>query len=1160
MRPSGPADPPRRFGHVILGDVVSVVGALPDVAEWRASVVTGGSTVGVTAGAEPFLLAGLDRPVLAVTATGRQADDVRDALRDLGRTAAVFPAGETLPHERLSPTADTVGRRMAVIGQVASGDLPDVLIVPIRALMQPFAADLADERPMVLASGVEPGFEHTVESLVRAGYERVPMVERRGQFAVRGGLLDVFVPTEEHPTRIEFFGDEVDQLRSFAVSDQRTVAVLDAPLEIPVCRELLLTEQVRQRARELTSRYPHIADVLSDLAAGTPVEGMESLAPVLADRMITLLDLVAAHTPVVMIGRERIATRAADLVRTSEEFLQAGWHNAAVGNTVPLDLSRAAYRSPEELAAQAAERGLPVCDISTLGTVVPGLKPAPAYRGDVTALATDARAAIATGVPVVVAMGATGPAQRLAEQLSAQDVPVRLLGDSPLDPVVHIVKARLTHGFTTDAVALITERDLTGTVSAAVTKMPAKRRKALDPLTLKPGDFVVHNAHGVGRYVEMTQRTVAGSVREYLVLEYAPGKRGQPPDRLYVPTDQLDQVTRYVGGEAPAVHRLGGADWQKAKSKAKRAMREIAAQLVKLYAARQATRGHEFGPDTPWQRELEDAFPYQETPDQLVTIDEVKADMMKPVPMDRLVCGDVGFGKTEIAVRAAFKAVQDGQQVAVLVPTTLLVKQHHKTFSERFAAFPVRVEALSRFQSDAEAERILAGLADGTVDVVIATHRLLSPKTRIPKLGLLVVDEEQRFGVEHKEHIKALRTTVDVLSMSATPIPRTLEMAVTGIREISTIQTPPEDRLPVLTFVGPYDDKQIAAAIRRELLRDGQVFFIHNRVESIGRVTSRISELVPEARIAFAHGQMPEARLEQTVVDFWEGRIDVLVCTTIVESGMDIPNANTLIVDRADAFGLSQLHQLRGRVGRGRERAYAYFLYPPEKPLTQTAHDRLETIAAHTDLGSGMAVAMKDLEIRGAGNLLGGEQSGHIANIGFDLYVRMVGEALATVRGERDEELPEVRIELPVNAHLPHDYVPDERLRLMAYTTLAEAGSDDAVDEFVAEMMDRYGTLPEPVKVLVDVARLRLLARDAGVADIVMAGRNVRFAPVHLPESRTLRLSRLYPASIYKAASGTMLVPRPTTGGLGSPPLTDHDLLQWCREVLESVVLDRPAS
>lgn len=1139
---------------MVLSQVVAGVGDLPGVQQWLAALGEGGNDLSVTPGSEPFVLAGAGVPLVAVTATGRQAEDLRDALHDLGRSVTVFPAWETLPHERLSPTADTVGRRMAVIADVAAGQLPDVLVVPVRALMQPFAAELTSERPLQLGVGDEPGFDDVVESLVRAGYERVSMVERRGQFAVRGGIIDIFVPTEEHPTRVEFFGDEVEQLRTFAISDQRSLAVRQAPLQIPVCRELLLTEEVRQRARELQQTYPHIADVLGDLAQGQPVEGMESLAPVLAEGMVTLLDLLPPGTPVVHVGPERIVARAVDLARTSEEFLQAGWHNAAVGNSVPLDLSRAAYRTVDELADQAAAAGLPVSGIGTLGTVVEGLKPTSHYRGDIDALARDAGAALAAGLPVIISVAATGPGQRLAEQLAALDVPVRVFTDSDLDPVVHVVKARLSEGFTTPDLVLLTERDITGTASASVNKMPAKRRKALDPLTLKPGDFVVHNQHGVGRYVEMTQRTVADSVREYLVVEYAASKRGQPPDRLYVPTDQLDQVTRYVGGEAPAVHRLGGADWQKAKSRAKKAMREIAAQLVKLYAARQATRGHQFGPDTPWQSELEDAFPYQETPDQLVTIDEVKADMEKPVPMDRLVCGDVGFGKTEIAVRAAFKAVQDGKQVAVLVPTTLLVKQHHKTFTERYGSFPIRVEALSRFQSDAEAQKILDDLADGKVDVVIATHRLLSPKTRIPDLGLLIVDEEQRFGVEHKEHVKALRTSVDVLSMSATPIPRTLEMAVTGIREISTIQTAPEDRLPVLTFVGPYDERQVGAAIRRELLRDGQVFYIHNRVESIPRVAARLGELVPEARIAFAHGQMPESALEQTVVDFWEGRIDVLVCTTIVESGMDIPNANTLIVDRADTFGLSQLHQLRGRVGRGRERAYAYFLYPPEKPLTQTAHDRLETIAAHTDLGSGMAVAMKDLEIRGAGNLLGGEQSGHIADIGFDLYVRMVGEALAAVRGETEEEVPEVRIELPVKAHLPHDYVADERLRLMAYTTLAQATTEEDIAEFVAEMTDRYGPLPEPVSTLVEVARLRLQARRAGLSELVKAGNKLRLATAHLPESRVLRLSRLYPGSLYKAASGTILVPLPTTGGLGAKSLVDRELIGWTSSLISSVL------
>ena len=528
----------------------------------------------------------------------------------------------------------------------------------------------------------------------------------------------------------------------------------------------------------------------------------------------------------------------------------------------------------------------------------------------------------------------------------------------------------------------------------------ARRRGGVDPLQLRAGDYVVHEQHGVGRFVEMTSRTAAGATREYLVLEYAAAKRGHPPDRLYVPTDQLDEVTKYVGGESPALHRLGGADWAKTKGRARKAVREIAAELIRLYSARMASPGYAFGPDTPWQRELEDAFPYVETPDQLSAIDEVKLDMEKPVPMDRLICGDVGYGKTEIAVRAAFKAVQDGKQVAVLVPTTLLAQQHFNTFSERYAPFPVSVKPMSRFQTTGEVAETQRGLADGTVDLVIGTHRLLSPETRFKRLGLVIIDEEQRFGVEHKEYLKRLRTEVDVLAMSATPIPRTLEMGVAGIREMSTILTPPEERHPVLTFVGGYDEKQIAAAIRRELLRDGQVFFVHNRVQSIRKVASRLAELVPEARIQVAHGQMNEHELEKIMVDFWDRSFDVLVATTIVESGLDIPNANTLIVDRADAAGLSQLHQLRGRVGRGRERAYAYFLYPSEKPLTETAHERLATVAQHTEIGAGMYVALKDLEIRGAGNLLGGEQSGHIAGVGFDLYIRMIGEAVRELKDD----------------------------------------------------------------------------------------------------------------------------------------------------------------
>ncbi|HET7475486.1 MAG TPA: transcription-repair coupling factor, partial [Dermatophilaceae bacterium] len=707
------------------------------------------------------------------------------------------------------------------------------------------------------------------------------------------------------------------------------------------------------------------------------------------------------------------------------------------------------------------------------------------------------------------------------------------------------------------------ESDLAGqrTSTKDMRRMPSKRRNTVDPLQLKPGDHVVHEQHGVGRYVEMKQRVVQGATREYLLLEYAPSKRGGPPDRLFVPTDQLDQVTRYVGGDMPSLDRLGGADWAKRKGRARKAVRQIAAELIKLYAARAATKGHAFGADTPWQRELEDAFPYTETPDQLAAIEEVKLDMEKPVPMDRLICGDVGYGKTEIAVRAAFKAVQDGKQVAVLVPTTLLVQQHLQTFSERYAQFPVVVKAFSRFQSDAEVRAVMAGLAEGSVDMVIGTHRLLSPEVRFKDLGLVVVDEEQRFGVEHKEQLKALRTAVDVLAMSATPIPRTLEMAVTGIREMSTLATPPEERHPVLTFVGSYDERQITAAIRRELLREGQVFYVHNKVSSIERAAARLRELVPEARVATAHGQMGEHRLEQVVVDFWEKRFDVLVCTTIVETGLDISNANTLVVERSDLLGLSQLHQLRGRVGRGRERAYSYFLYPPEQPLTETAHDRLATIASHTDLGSGMAVAMKDLEIRGAGNLLGGEQSGHIAGVGFDLYVRLVGEAVADFRGEQPGTAPpvEVKIELPVDAHLPHDYVPGERLRLEAYRKLATVADETGLADIVAELTDRYGTPPEPVLHLFEVARLRTVARRAQISDISGQGRYVRFGPVDLPESAQLRLQRLYPGSVVKDAVRTMLVPRPMTARVAGQPLRDTAVLRWAGEVVTSVLLERVA-
>ncbi|HTY73386.1 MAG TPA: transcription-repair coupling factor [Actinomycetes bacterium] len=1126
---------------------------------------------------------GAGRPVLLVTATGREAEDTAAALRCFlaPDEVADFPAWETLPHERLSPRADTVGRRLAVLRRLAHPDPSDpttgplrVVVAPVRSVLQPLVPGLGDLRPVGLRPGDEAPLGEVVEALAAAAYTRVDLVERRGEFAVRGGILDVFPPTEEHPVRVEFWGDVVEEVRWFKVADQRSLEVAPHGLWAPPCRELLLTPEVRARAKALAAEHPSVADVLEQLAEGIAVEGMESLAPVLVDGLELLVDRLPAGAHVVVADPERVRTRAHDLVATSEEFLAASWAAAAVGGETPLDLGAAAFRTLTDVRAHALAVGVPWWTVTPFGldeetaptdALVAAFRAAEAYRGDTSRALADVRAALREGWTVALVTEGHGPAQRLAERLADADVPARLEVDVPSDvePGVAIVTTgELDHGFSHDGLRLLvlTEADLVGQTTSTkdMRRMPSRRRNVVDPLQLRAGDYVVHEQHGVGRYVEMVQRTVQGATREYLVIEYAPSKRGQPGDRLYVPSDSLDQVTRYVGGEAPALHRLGGGDWAKAKGRARKAVKEIAGELIRLYSARMAAPGYAFGPDTPWQRELEDAFPYVETPDQLSTIEEVKADMERPAPMDRIVCGDVGYGKTEIAVRAAFKAVQDGKQVAVLVPTTLLVQQHVETFGERYANFPVTVAALSRFQTDKEAEEVLTGLASGAVDVVIGTHRLLGTGVTFKDLGLVVVDEEQRFGVEHKEHLKALRTHVDVLTMSATPIPRTLEMAVTGIREMSTITTPPEERHPVLTYVGAYDDRQITAAIRRELLREGQVFYIHNRVESIERAAARLRDLVPEARIQVAHGQMNEDLLERVIVGFWEKEFDVLVCTTIIESGIDIANANTLVVERADTFGLSQLHQLRGRVGRGRERAYAYFLYPPEKPMTETAHERLATIAQNTELGAGMRVAMKDLEIRGAGNLLGGEQSGHIADVGFDLYVRLVGEAVAEYRGEKVEEVADVRVELPVDAHVPHDYVPGERLRLEAYQRIAGITKDEDVVAVREELLDRYGPLPRPVENLLEVARFRARARQAGLAEVTVQGTSVRFAPVELPDSARVRLTRLYPGSVVKPAVRTILLPRPATARVAGTPLRDTELLDWAREVIDTVI--SPAS
>ena len=1124
----------------------------------------------------PFLIAAraAENPLLIITSSSRSAEDLVNELRELHGNVKEFPAWETLPHERLSPRSDTVARRIETLYSLqAPQGIHPIVVTPVRGAIHRIIGDLGKLNLMTLEIGQEQSLDLLVRHLSSLAYSRTDLVERRGEFAVRGGIIDVFLPLSAHPIRIDFFGDEIEDISYFEVADQRTFAPVIGSISIFPCREFLITPTIRANANELKETLPGAHELLEKISEGISFEGMESLIPLLIDETETLISRMPPNTQIIFIDHERIKSRAADLLATNEEFLNASWSNAAHGAVAPVHDGSGTYMTWSELSDEINAHSLTSATLAPFGsdladeTEFLDYRAIDPMRGDIDRTIAALREAVEAHFTVVFATHGHGMLERYAGIFRNADLPVHIvekLTATPTKSSVHLTTSVIAHGFESQSeqIFFMTERDLTGSKGSVKDgeRLPSKRKAAIDPLELRAGDYVVHEQHGIGRYIELVQRTVADVTREYLVIEYASAKRGQPGDRIFVPTDALEQVSKYVGGEAPTVHRIGSGEWQKAKGRARKAVRQIAGELIRLYAARTSSPGFAFSPDTPWQRELEDSFSYIETPDQLATINDVKADMERPYPMDRIICGDVGYGKTEIAIRAAFKAVQDGKQVAVLVPTTLLVQQHSKTFAERYAGFPLKVAGLSRFNTAKESKEVMEGLLKGTVDVVIGTHRILSNDVVFKDLGLVIVDEEQRFGVEQKEALKKMRTTVDVLAMSATPIPRTLEMAVTGIREMSTITTPPEERHPILTYVGPAEEGQITAAIHRELLRDGQIFYLHNRVESIDQAASRLQELVPEARIRIAHGQMSEGALEDVILGFWNRDFDVLVSTTIVESGLDIQNANTLIVERADRFGLSQLHQLRGRVGRGRERAYAYFLYPPDQPLSELAHERLTTIAANPDLGSGMRVALKDLEIRGAGNLLGGEQSGHIADVGFDLYMRMVGEAVNDYKTgilETEEKISECKVEIPINAHLSVEYVPGERLRLDLYRRLADVKDNADVESIRAELLDRFGELPEEAVALLGVASLRARAKAAKLTEVVVQGKFLRLAPLTLPESKQLRLARLYPGSLYKSAARTVLVALKTARTWNpsdnTPVMVDTSLLAWVVEAVNQL-------
>jgi transcription-repair coupling factor (superfamily II helicase) len=1038
------------------------------------------------------LAVALEQPILLVAPGPKEAEELVSGVGAyLGDDAvALVPAWDALPYEGMDPSPETAARRADALSRVRAAQGPFVVVTPYLAAMQGVAPTLGATPPLQLAAGLELAPDDVAERLVAAGYVRSDVVEHRGEFAVRGGVLDVFPGTARRPVRLEYWGDEIERLREFAPSTQLTTRSVGA-IEVPVVRELADTEEVRDAARRAAPRLPErYGEALERLAEGLRSEGQDGLAPFLFPHLPTPAELLPAGSWVVLSEAQRTRRRAARTYEEAEVLAEAiGWPGPRV-----LRQLDAALEGRVQLHLTEFTEGIDA-GLTGWGTA----------QGNPSELANRLERAAAGGTRIVLAGRGHGSLQRATEVLG--------------DLAVETVEAPLASGFlaTTAKLAVVTEEDLFGSRrhTRSAPRVTARRTEAVAD-DLEPGDFAVHRIHGIGRYAGVVHRALAGAERDYLVLEYA-GK-----DRLYVPSDQVGMVARYIGGETPRLHRLGGSDWARATTKVRRAVKDMAGDLVRLYTARMATPGHAFGPDTPWQRELEDAFPHEETPDQLTAIDEVKADMEKPVPMDRLICGDVGFGKTEIAIRAAFKAVMDGKQVAVLVPTTLLAEQHYVTFTERYAPFPVTVAMLSRFLSDREQREVVESVRAGRIDVVIGTHRLIGGDVSFKDLGLLIVDEEQRFGVAHKERLKRFRAQVDVLTMTATPIPRTLEMALTGIRQMSTVDTPPEDRQPVLTYVGSYDEGLALGAVRRELLREGQVFWVHNRVATIDRTAASVQGHLPEADVVLAHGQMEEGRLERQMVRFWDRDADVLVCTTIIESGLDVPNANTLIVDRADLLGLAQLYQLRGRVGRSTERAFAYFFFPPSRELTEEAHERLATISRHQALGSGFKIALRDLEIRGAGNLLGAEQHGHIAAVGFDAYARILQQSVAELQGAPVHEERELRIDLPVKAFVPPGWVGQESLRLELYRRISLAADQVELDRIRSETVDRYGALPAEVETLFAVASLRVTCMALGVEEVSTWRDQVRVRPVDVPDRLRLDLEERIPGASFHETKRTL--------------------------------------
>ncbi|MZP29297.1 transcription-repair coupling factor [Heliobacterium undosum] len=1073
-------------------------------------------------------------PLCVVTHSIQQARRIAEDLQALLPDEEVlsFPATEVMPYEVLTSSHELLAQRLEVLSRLARRE-PVTVVTTIDALMKklvPPAVMAEGDLEFAVGSRVELG--HIQERLHYLGYQRTPMVEAPGQYSLRGGILDVYPLTQSLPARIEFFDDEIDSIRLFDLETQRSKEKQDRYAVGPAREMLLATETLAQGRRELEKEaaaarerllksgcqeaaarlQAKIDSYLEQLDEGIWVEGLEQFQNFFYPDQVTLFGYLHPETIVFWDEPTRLKESAeAKEQEISETFV----HLLEAGSALPVQ--RSVYVHYSDLAGELA--GHMVIHLALLAkkiervtvedTIQFSAKNMHPFLGKLDMLAEELKNYKKRRMAVLILAASTVRRDRIRDALrdygvEAQSVPgidaelhpgTVAVGVGQLEAGFELVQARL---------ALITDFEIFGRE-----KRPRKPRKSaregqkIDTFVdLALGDYVVHVNHGIGRYMGVEKLDVGGVHKDYLVIRYA----GE--DRLYVPTDQVHLIQKYVGAEgvAPKLYRLGGNEWHKVKQKVKDSVRELAGDLLKLYAARESKPGFAYTPDTLWQKEFEEAFPYEETPDQVRSIAEVKTDMEKAKAMDRLLCGDVGYGKTEVAIRAAFKAVQDGKQVAILVPTTILAQQHYNTFRERFSGYPVRVDVLSRFRSPKEQKVSLEGLKSGEVDIVIGTHRLVSNDVAFKELGLLIIDEEQRFGVAHKEKIKHLKENVDVLTLSATPIPRTLHMSLVGLRDMSIIETPPEDRYPVQTYVVEYNPELIREAVRRELNRGGQVYYVRNRIEDLDRIARDLGALVPDARIVVGHGKMREDQLEQVMLDFLEGEYDILVCTTIIETGLDIPNVNTLIVDGADLMGLSQLYQLRGRVGRSNRLAYAFFTYRKDKVLTEVAEKRLHAIREFTELGSGFKIAMRDLEIRGVGNLLGPEQHGQMASVGFDLYCRLLEEAIQELKGAKPEEAPETFVEIRVDAFIPDDYMADSSSKVQFYKRLLAARTVDQVEALEEEMEDRFGDLPEPVENLVRLSRIKAYGQQAGVSAVQQEKEElrIRFFPHAKVEAKAI--------------------------------------------------------